>query len=76
MAHSYGYVDVNVETPEVADGLAECISSFLRAARPPIRPTMLRNFSSSSSSSSRAAGGAAIPKWDGSKFYTNFQVAR
>ena len=66
---TYGYIDVNVETPEVASGLADCVGDYLRSAHPAIAPTMLRNFSSRP-----AAGGRA--RWDGSKFYTNFQVAR
>ena len=47
----------------MADGLAECVRSFLKRAQPRIAPTMLRNFSTRG-------------RWDGSKFYTNFQVAR
>ena len=64
---SYGYIDVNVETPEVADGLSECINTFLKQAKPKLTPTMLSNFTS---------GYGARARWDGSKFYTNFQVAR
>ena len=30
---TYGYVDVNVETPEVANGLASCVAAYL-GARP------------------------------------------
>ena len=59
---TYGYIDVNVETPEVAGGLADCVEEYL-ADHPRVRPTLLRKYKS---------GG----KWDGSKFYTNFQVAR
>ena len=61
---TYGYVDVNVETPEVADGLGECVDDFLRR-RPALHQTMLNDFRS-----------GARRRWDGSKFYTNFQVAR
>jgi hypothetical protein len=66
---TYGYVDVNVETPEVASGLADCMESFLRKQRPSLVPTMLDHFTSRS-------GPAGDRRWDGSKFYTNFQVAR
>lgn len=59
---TYGYIDVNVETPQVADGLASCVGRFLRA-RPSLKPTTLGRF----------AGRQGAP-WDGSKFYTNFQV--
>ena len=61
---SYGYVDVNVETPQVADGLSDCVDAFLRR-RPKLSPTMLHRFRS-----------RRDRRWDGSKFYTNFQVAR
>ena len=57
---TYGYVDVNVETPEVASGLADSVAAFLKR-KPLMKPTMLSRFMS---------GG----RWDGSKFYTNFQV--
>jgi hypothetical protein len=62
---SYGYVDVNVETPQVASGLAECVHAFVKQARPRFTPTMLHRFT---------VGGGARARWDGSKFYTNFQV--
>ena len=59
---TYGYIDVNVETPEVAGGLADCVEEYL-ADHPRVRPTLLRRYKK---------GG----KWDGSKFYTNFQLMR
>jgi hypothetical protein len=45
----------------VADGLAECIEEFLLKHNP--GPTLLDRF-------------RRPRRWDGSKFYTNFQVAR
>jgi len=67
---SYGYVDVNVETAEVADGLADCVEDFLRrhkhmSGSAPEKPTMLDRYRR-----------PPDRRWDGSKFYTNFQLAR
>lgn len=45
----------------MADGLAECVESFMR--KHPQGPTLLDRF-------------RRPHQWDGSKFYTNFQVAR
>ena len=72
---TYGYVDVNVETAEVAAGLGECVEGFLRAKRAShgLRPTTLGRFRSGRDAQGRATGRGP---WDGSKFYTNFQVAR
>lgn len=61
---TYGYIDINVEDSRVAAGLGDCVRAFLRK-HVRIKPTMLHRF--------HAPG---TKRWDGSKFYTNFQVAR
>ena len=75
---TYGYVDVNVETPEVADGLGDCVDAFVRARRKAdkgFQATMLDRFRSAAGGGAKR-GGTSKGRWDGSKFYTNFQVAR
>ena len=62
---TYGYMDVNVETSAVAEGLGECVHAYLRQ-NPALRGgTSLPRFSP-----------PPLHRWDGSKFYTNFQLTR
>ena len=62
---TYGYVDVHSEDPSIVGGLSECVGRYLRA-----RPSL--DVASTVFSRFRTRQG----KWDGSKFYTNFQVGR
>lgn len=63
---SYGYADVHGEDPSIVGGLSECVSKYVRA-----RPS-LNVASTIFGRGFRTRQG----KWDGTKFYTNFQVAR
>lgn len=62
---TYGYMDVNVETATVAEGLGECVHDYLRKNPALQGGTSLPRFSP-----------PPLHRWDGSKFYTNFQVTR
>jgi hypothetical protein len=63
---SYGYADVHGEDPSIVGGLSECVSKYVRE-----RPS-LNVASTIFGRGFRTRQG----KWDGTKFYTNFQVAR
>ena len=62
---TYGYMDVNVETSTVAEGLGECVHDYLRQNPALQGGTSLPRFSP-----------PPLHRWDGSKFYTNFQLTR
>ncbi len=62
---TYGYIDVNVETAEVATGLGDCIHQFVR-----------KNVDHHGRGRLYTRYVGSKGRWDGSKFYTNFQVAR
>ena len=62
---TYGYIDVNVETAEVATGLGDCIHQYVR-----------KHVGHHGGGRLYTRYVGSMGRWDGSKFYTNFQVAR